>query len=346
MTSSGPTGGRLWRHRVHAGASAPQHFRSALERDRQSNSLVAVGVAGAGRRETRPTIDWRGCVGRGSGAATASLAHDDRPPKPGAYPSRSWRQPASASIREIWEKVVQKLQRQPDAAWRPAAAGRGDLSRPDLVSRNVARQSRRQRAPIPGRTEALHRLNRAEYRNAVRDLLALDIDVSSMLPADDVELRLRQHRRRAADVADADGALSRLRRRRSAPSRSARRRGRRPPRPSSFRRSCGRTIGSRVCRSARAAAPRCATRFRETANTRPRSAHAIRRRQLRRHSRSSIEPQRLELSVDGKPLHVFELRPDAAERRPRTRPRTEPAGRSMPTGRSGFRRRPARERWR
>ena len=40
--------------------------------------------------------------------------------------------------------------------------------------------------PNPGRTEALHRLNRAEYRNAVRDLLALDIDVSAMLPADDV----------------------------------------------------------------------------------------------------------------------------------------------------------------
>ena len=40
--------------------------------------------------------------------------------------------------------------------------------------------------PDPGRTEALHRLNRAEYRNAVRDLLSVDIDVSAMLPADDV----------------------------------------------------------------------------------------------------------------------------------------------------------------
>ena len=40
--------------------------------------------------------------------------------------------------------------------------------------------------PNPGRTESLHRLNRAEYRNAVRDLLALDIDVASLLPADDM----------------------------------------------------------------------------------------------------------------------------------------------------------------
>jgi len=31
----------------------------------------------------------------------------------------------------------------------------------------------------------LHRLNRAEYKNAIRDLLALDVDVASLLPPDD-----------------------------------------------------------------------------------------------------------------------------------------------------------------
>lgn len=39
--------------------------------------------------------------------------------------------------------------------------------------------------PNAGRTEALHRLNRAEYQNAVRDLLALDINAADLLPADD-----------------------------------------------------------------------------------------------------------------------------------------------------------------
>jgi hypothetical protein len=39
--------------------------------------------------------------------------------------------------------------------------------------------------PNPGRTEALHRLNRAEYRNAVRDLLAIDVNTTELLPADD-----------------------------------------------------------------------------------------------------------------------------------------------------------------
>jgi hypothetical protein len=38
--------------------------------------------------------------------------------------------------------------------------------------------------PNPGRP-LLHRLNRAEYANVVRDLLAIDVDVRSLLPADD-----------------------------------------------------------------------------------------------------------------------------------------------------------------
>ena len=39
--------------------------------------------------------------------------------------------------------------------------------------------------PDPGRTGTFRRLNRTEYRNAVRDLLALDVDVEALLPADE-----------------------------------------------------------------------------------------------------------------------------------------------------------------
>src|SRR5438552_4713150 len=39
--------------------------------------------------------------------------------------------------------------------------------------------------PNPGRTETLRRLNRTEYQNAIRDLLALDVDAASLLPADE-----------------------------------------------------------------------------------------------------------------------------------------------------------------
>jgi hypothetical protein len=40
-------------------------------------------------------------------------------------------------------------------------------------------------SPNPGRTVPFHRLNRSEYRNAVRDLLGVDVDVASLLPGDD-----------------------------------------------------------------------------------------------------------------------------------------------------------------
>jgi len=39
--------------------------------------------------------------------------------------------------------------------------------------------------PYPGRSVAMHRLNRVEYRNVVRDLLGVEADVEALLPADD-----------------------------------------------------------------------------------------------------------------------------------------------------------------
>ena len=40
--------------------------------------------------------------------------------------------------------------------------------------------------PKPGRTDTFRRLNRTEYQNAIRDLLALDIDATELLPKDEV----------------------------------------------------------------------------------------------------------------------------------------------------------------
>jgi hypothetical protein len=39
--------------------------------------------------------------------------------------------------------------------------------------------------PNPGRIGAVHRLNRVEYTNAIRDLFSLDVDVTSQLPGDE-----------------------------------------------------------------------------------------------------------------------------------------------------------------
>ena len=75
-------------------------------------------------------------------------------------------------------------------ARRNDAARRRSASRSRRAGR-VRRQSRKcswiappHANPNPGFTR-LHRLNRTEYANAVRDLLALEIDASTLLPADD-----------------------------------------------------------------------------------------------------------------------------------------------------------------
>jgi mono/diheme cytochrome c family protein len=84
---------------------------------------------------------------------------------------------------ELWEKVVRKLRAgvmPPQGARRPDAATLHALISSLEASLDQAADAR----PSPGRP-LLHRLNRAEYKNAIRDLLALDVDVATLLPPDD-----------------------------------------------------------------------------------------------------------------------------------------------------------------
>ena len=62
--------------------------------------------------------------------------------------------------------------------------GKDDAARLDAFAGWLEGEIDRQAAvsPNPGRIDALHRLNRAEYQNAVRDLLSIDVDVAAMLP--------------------------------------------------------------------------------------------------------------------------------------------------------------------
>jgi hypothetical protein len=83
----------------------------------------------------------------------------------------------------IWEKVLRKLRGQempPPGAPRPDAATYATLIKAIESERDRLADVR----PTPGRP-TLHRLNRAEYGNAIRDLLALEVDVSELLPPDD-----------------------------------------------------------------------------------------------------------------------------------------------------------------
>jgi hypothetical protein len=120
---------------------------------------------------SRATLD-RYCVG----------CHNDRL-KTGGLTLQALDPLDPAAHPDVWEKVIRKLQ----AKMMPPAG----VARPDeqtttaLVTGLQAALDRAAAAnPNPGHA-SLHRLNRAEYANAIRDLLAVDVDVAALLPPDD-----------------------------------------------------------------------------------------------------------------------------------------------------------------
>jgi hypothetical protein len=85
---------------------------------------------------------------------------------------------------EIWEKVIRKLRTgvmPPPNMLQPPQADRLAMAAWLENSIDAAWIAK----PNAGRTETLRRLNRTEYQNAIRDMLALDIDAASLLPADE-----------------------------------------------------------------------------------------------------------------------------------------------------------------
>ena len=87
---------------------------------------------------------------------------------------------------EQWEKVINKLRTK---TMPPVGRPRPDIETYDALASWLEHELDQYAAdrPNPGRTEAFHRLNRAEYANAIRDLLVIDVDVNELLPADDID---------------------------------------------------------------------------------------------------------------------------------------------------------------
>jgi mono/diheme cytochrome c family protein len=85
---------------------------------------------------------------------------------------------------EVWEKVVRKLRAR---QMPPIGKERPDEATYDAVVSSLERSLDRAATakPNPGRTATLRRLTRTEYQNAIRDLLALDVDVAALLPSDE-----------------------------------------------------------------------------------------------------------------------------------------------------------------
>ena len=126
--------------------------------------------------------DVNAANGRGQTALHGAACHDARLQTAGlAFEEIDLAHPSDAI--DVWEKVVRKLrgrtrpppgQPRPDdatydrfAAWLETALDRAAAANPN-----------------PGRP-LLHRMNRAEYRNAVRDLLGFDVDVDALPPDDE-----------------------------------------------------------------------------------------------------------------------------------------------------------------
>ncbi len=84
----------------------------------------------------------------------------------------------------VWEKAVRKLQ---GGMMPPPGSKRPDQSSVDSFVKYLETSLDQAAAanPNPG-SVTLHRLNRAEYANAIRDLFAIDVDPAALLPTDDI----------------------------------------------------------------------------------------------------------------------------------------------------------------
>jgi hypothetical protein len=86
---------------------------------------------------------------------------------------------------EIWEKVIMRLQsrQMPPPSKKNRPTEKEYVTSATELSAWFDQLSHDK--PNPGRTDTIRRLTRFEYRNSIRDLLALDLDVNELLPQDE-----------------------------------------------------------------------------------------------------------------------------------------------------------------
>ena len=165
--------------------SAPAFARETIPRPSVGHTHAQKPISPASSRQAEKPVAAPTAVGapRQFLDKYCIACHSDRVRTAGlSLESLDVTSPAVAA--ESWERVIAKLRAgsmpppgrpRPDSAVYHTMAGwlESEIDRAWLAN------------PNPGRTNAVHRLNRTEYNNAVRDLLAIDVDVRSQLPGDD-----------------------------------------------------------------------------------------------------------------------------------------------------------------
>jgi len=140
------------------------------------NALITAGIASVALAQSAPDphrqFVTRYCV----------TCHNDKLKTAGLILDKAdIAHPAAEA--ETWEKVITKLGAEaipPAGLPRPSKAEADSLIKYFEMSIDTAAAA----TPNPGHLQP-HRMNRAEYGNAVRDLLGFDVDVATLLPADD-----------------------------------------------------------------------------------------------------------------------------------------------------------------
>ena len=112
-----------------------------------------------------------------------SSCHDKDTQK-GNFDLQSFTHEDPAKRPEIWEKVARRLRTR---QMPPPEKKRPDESTYQRILAQVEQSldAAALKTPNPGRTDTLRRLNRTEYRNAIRDLLGIEIDAAALLPKDE-----------------------------------------------------------------------------------------------------------------------------------------------------------------
>ena len=143
--------------------------------------VVAYGVRGSAQQPPAAASPSAAAANQAVLSKHCYTCHNDKL-KSGGLALTALDISAPAKHSEAWERVVRKLE---TGAMPPAGRPRPDKATADSVVRYLEADLDRAAVanPNPG-SPGLQRLNRAEYKNAIRDLLALDIDVTAMLPPD------------------------------------------------------------------------------------------------------------------------------------------------------------------